>query len=109
MHDEALLPGTTFAKRFLIERQLGHGGMGVVYAATDLRMQREVALKVIARRHASDPAYVVRFEREGQAIAALDHENIVRIYDATTTPEGDWYLVMERLAGDSLRELLDHA
>ncbi|MFO0590470.1 MAG: protein kinase [Polyangiaceae bacterium] len=109
MRDETLLPGTIFAGRFRIESEIGRGGMGVVYAAIDVVTEREVALKVIARKHARVPEFVERFKRECKAVAALSHENIVRLYEANTTQQGDWYLVMERLEGVSLRELLKTA
>ena len=109
MRDETLLPGMVFAGRFRIEAELGRGGMGVVYAVTDVLTERDVALKVIAKRFARDPDFVERFKRECKAVAALAHENIVRLYEANMTPQGDWYLVMERLEGLSLRELLKTA
>lgn len=102
----ALGRGALFAGRFRIESELGRGGMGVVYAAHDERCDREVAVKIIARKLADDPEFVERFERECKAIGALDHENIVRIYDANVTPDGLRYLVMPRLEGMSLRALL---
>src|SRR5437588_65544 len=60
---------------------LGAGGMGEVYRARDLRLDRDVAIKVLPREFAQDPDRLVRFEREAKAVAALAHPNILAIYD----------------------------
>ncbi|HEY1304184.1 MAG TPA: protein kinase [Vicinamibacterales bacterium] len=80
---------------------LGHGGMGEVYSASDSRLGRVVAVKVLAERFAEDPFYRERFEREARAAAALNHPHICTIFDV-----GPNYLVMERLEGETLAEML---
>src|SRR5487761_2126207 len=77
---------------------LGAGGMGEVYRARDPRLARAVALKILRGEVASDPARRARFEREARAVAALNHPNIVAIYDV-----GDGYIVSELVDGEPLR------
>jgi serine/threonine protein kinase/tetratricopeptide (TPR) repeat protein len=81
---------------------LGAGGMGEVYRAKDARLGREVAVKVVPERLASDPDLLSRFEREARAIAALSHPNIVTIHDVGRDREIS-YAVTELLEGDTLR------
>jgi serine/threonine protein kinase len=84
---------------------IGAGGMGEVYRARDSRLGREVALKILPAAFASDSDRVRRFEQEGRAAAALNHPNIVVIYDAGS--EGDvFYVATELLEGETLRERL---
>src|ERR1700722_8263105 len=82
---------------------LGSGGMGVVYRARDPVLHRIVALKMIQPRHValSGDRAKARFAREGQALARLDHQNIVRVYEAEVR-DGPPYLVMECVRGGSL-------
>ena len=84
----------------------GAGGMGEVYRARDTRLDRTVAIKVLPEGIANDPSRLRRFEQESQTIAALNHPNIVAIYDVGVH-EGSPYLVMEYLEGKTLRERLD--
>ena len=84
---------------------IGHGGMGEVYRAHDSRLHRDVAVKILATDFASDPDRVSRFEQEAQATAALNHPNIVAVYDVGTF-EGGAYLVSELLQGETLRATL---
>jgi serine/threonine-protein kinase len=81
---------------------LGQGGMGVVYRARQVHMNRVVALKMI-RRHALDAAARERFRSEAQAVARVDHPNVVRVYDSGEH-EGRPYLAMELVQGGSLKE-----
>ncbi|MBI3362897.1 MAG: serine/threonine protein kinase, partial [Chloroflexi bacterium] len=67
--------------RYEIARELGRGGMAIVYLARDPLMRREVALKVLPREFLHDPTFRARFEREAQAVAALEHPAIVPVYD----------------------------
>ena len=67
---------------YRIECVLGRGGMGVVYAATQLSLNRTVALKVLAAELRDDPVFRERFRREGEIQAAIDHPNIVTVYEA---------------------------
>ena len=83
---------------------LGMGGMGEVYRAHDSRLERDVAIKVVHRTSISDPDRLRRFEQEARAAAALNHPNILAIYDVGTTDEGVPYVVSELLEGSTLRE-----
>ena len=96
--------GATFHGMELLE-VIGQGGMGVVYRARQIELDRVVALKILPPRLAADPEFPRRFNREAQALAALDHSNIVRIHDVGR--EGELYfIVMEYAEGANLRDLL---
>jgi len=85
---------------------LGRGGMGVVYKARQPRLDRFVALKILAREKEKDPRFAERFTREARALARLNHPNIVTVYDFGET-NGLYYLLMEFVDGMSLRQLLE--
>ena len=87
---------------FEILGEIGRGGMGVVYKARQLNLQRDVAFKVLADDLASDAEFVERFFREARAAGSLNHPNIVQVYDAGSTPDGIYYFVMELVTGDTL-------
>lgn len=90
---------------YRIVAPLGSGGMGEVYLAHDARLDREVAVKILPRSFASDPARVTRFQREAKTLASLNHPNILAIHDYGQ--QGDFcYFVAERLEGMTLREHL---
>ncbi len=91
--------------QYRIDRKLGAGGMGEVYAATHLVLGREVALKTLPKNQIRTDSAVARFVREARATAALDHPNIVAIYDVAEH-EGTFYIAMERVDGTSLRDVL---
>jgi len=91
---------------YQIERQIGRGGMAVVYRAFDLRLGRSVALKILAPELASDAAFRERFNREMRAAAAVDHPHIVPVYDAGEA-NGFLFIAMRYVAGQDLRTLLD--
>jgi len=84
---------------------IGAGGMGEVYRARDARLGRDVALKVLSESFARDPERLRRFEQEARAVAALNHPNIVGLYDIGSQ-NGSPYLVSEFLEGQSLRDML---
>jgi serine/threonine protein kinase len=98
------MPGRTFSRYRVLEK-LGAGGMGEVYRAKDTRLDREVAIKVLPADVASDPERLLRFEQEARAASALNHSNILTVYDFGSEG-GTSYLVTELLAGESLRQLL---
>jgi Tol biopolymer transport system component/tRNA A-37 threonylcarbamoyl transferase component Bud32 len=85
---------------------LGQGGMGHVYRARDTRLDREVAVKILPPHLAHDPEFQSRFEREGRAVAALSHPNILAIHDVGVEA-GAAYAVTELLEGDTLRARMD--
>lgn len=90
-----------FVGKYKLLDHLGTGGMSSVYLAEHLLMQRRVAIKVLPRAKVQDASYLARFHREAQAVAALDHRNIVRAYDVDN--DGDvHYLVMEYVEGRDL-------
>ena len=90
---------------FEIESPLGAGGMGEVYRALDIKLNRPVAIKVLPEALASDPERLKRFEQEARAASALDHPNIITIHDITEA-EGIHFIVMQYVEGKTLRELL---
>ena len=90
-----------------IQSMLGAGGMGEVYRARDLRLRREVAIKVLPAFVSFDPNRLRRFEQEATAAAALNHPNILAVFQMGTY-EGAPYLVSELLEGSTLRDLLLH-
>lgn len=86
---------------YYVERELGHGGMGSVYLATDKMLQRRVALKVMLRDYSSDADFVRRFQREAQAAACMNNPYVVQVY--AFGKEGDLpYIAMEFVGGGSL-------
>jgi serine/threonine protein kinase len=108
-----LLTGRTLAGRYLIEAVIGRGGMGAVYRATDERLSRAVAVKVVGAV-TTDPDEHARlrhrFQREARAAAALRHTNVVQVHDFGTDPELDLdFLVMELLHGEDLAARLMRA
>jgi non-specific serine/threonine protein kinase len=92
--------------KYRIERLLGAGGMGAVYSANHLQLQRAVALKAIRGDLVDNPTTGERFRREAVAVARLRHPNIVTVHDFGVSPDVGAYLVMERLEGRSLRQEL---
>ena len=96
--------GDTFA-HFKILRQLGAGGMGVVYLALDTRLGRQVALKVVAPGRLGDDHNGQQLAREAQAASALNHPHIVTIYDIGTA-DGSSFIAMEYVLGQSLAEAI---
>ena len=76
-----MLPPGTKIGVYQVVAALGAGGMGEVYRARDTRLQRDIALKILPRQLSSDPSSLARFEREARQVAALNHPNIVAIFD----------------------------
>ncbi len=91
--------------RYEIIRRLGSGGMADVYLARDIQLGRQVAIKVLYKRYASDDEFVARFRHEAQSAAALNHPHIVSIFDRGEA-EGSYYIAMEYLEGESLKEVI---
>ncbi|MEI7779967.1 MAG: Stk1 family PASTA domain-containing Ser/Thr kinase, partial [Actinomycetes bacterium] len=91
--------------RYRIEARLARGGMATVYRATDLRLDRVVALKIMHASLAEDPGFVARFEREARSAARLSHPHLVSVFDQGT--DGSLvYLVMEYVTGRTVRDVL---
>ena len=97
IHVISLSPGTRLGP-YEILASLGAGGMGEVYRARDTRLGREVALKILPAEVANDPLRRQRFDLEARAVAALNHPNIVAVYDV-----GEGYIVSELVDGEPLR------
>jgi len=97
----------TVAGRYRIESRLGSGGMSTVHLAFDERLERYVAVKLLAEHLAADPAFVSRFQREALAAARLIHPNIVQVFDSGLDEGRDQhYIVMEFIDGQSCAEIL---
>jgi predicted Ser/Thr protein kinase len=94
------------AGRFRIEREIGTGGMGAVYLATHLGLERPVAVKIIKREFAADADVSERFLREARTMAKLRHPNAATIFDAGNLPDGRHYIVMEFVEGETLSQAL---
>lgn len=93
-------------QRYRLEQQIGGGGMGNVFLATDVRLGKQVALKVLKETLADDPTMLVRFERELAICAALKSQHIVQVSDYGITADGHPFYVMEYLHGKTLGQLL---
>src|SRR5271163_2992148 len=100
----ALTPGTKLGP-YDIQSSLGAGGMGEVYRATDTKLGRDVALKVLPAEMARDPQRLMRFQREARAVAALNHPHIVTIFSVEEADEIH-FLTMELVAGQPLDRLI---
>jgi serine/threonine-protein kinase len=93
--------------RYRVERRLGSGGMSTVHLAFDTRLERYVAIKLLAEHLADDPLFVSRFQREAMAAAKLVHPNIVQVFDSgLDAATGQHYIVMEYIEGQSCAEIL---
>lgn len=99
--------GREIEGRYRIVRLLGEGGMGSVFVAEQLRLQKEVALKVVRPEFAGNGEVAARFAREAMATAQFEHPNVVSAIDYGTLPEGGAYFVLQLVSGESLRELID--
>ncbi|WP_437980948.1 serine/threonine-protein kinase [Sorangium sp. So ce117] len=100
------VPGDVLAGKYRIERVLGAGGMGVVFAGWDVVLERRVAVKLLLPEAAALPDAGARFLREARAAAALDGQHIARVLDMGTLGTGAAYMVLEYLTGDDLGQVL---
>ncbi|HEY3136061.1 MAG TPA: protein kinase, partial [Blastocatellia bacterium] len=96
----------TIDNKYRLEQLIGRGGMGAVYEASDLRLNRRVAIKIMLGNMFGDPTALRRFEREAQASARLNHPNIIAVYDYGGIRTDGAYLVMELVRGTTLRSEL---
>ena len=101
----AVAAGQNFGN-FQVVRLLGEGGFGEVYEAENPFLQRRAAIKVLHAGMVQDPELVRRFLNEARAASAIRHPNIIDVFDAGVTPEGEPYILMEFLEGDSLQKIL---
>jgi serine/threonine protein kinase len=100
------LTGTVIDGRYEVGRLLGCGGMGAVYEAMQLRLDRRVAIKILNPVYMHRDDYVTRFMREAKAASRIRHENVVQVLDFGELPSGSVYSVMEFLEGRDLAQLL---
>jgi predicted ATPase/serine/threonine protein kinase len=100
-----LSPGMRFGSYEILER-LGAGGMGEVFRAKDTRLEREVAIKTLSLEYCSQPEALSRFEQEARSAGALNHPNIVTIYELGHV-NGTHYIAMELVSGETVRKLLE--
>ena len=94
------------AERYELEHRLGHGGMATVYLARDLKLDREVAIKLLADNYAGDDEVRKRFSREARLAARLDHPNVVQVFDVGEEDDRP-YIVMEHVDGGTLADRLN--
>ena len=87
--------------RYEMQEPIGRGGMATIYRAVDLRMGRVVAAKILREVYSSDPKFVTRFQREARAASALQHPNIVQVFDYGQSGD-NYYIVMEYVDGSDL-------
>ena len=105
---DALLPaGTVIAQRYEIQEKLGAGGMGVVYRARDLRLERLVALKFLPAALSADTHAKRRFLTEARAAAALQHANVCTVHEIGETETGQLFIAMAFVEGESLRAAIE--
>jgi serine/threonine-protein kinase len=97
---------TVIDDRYKVVRRLGTGGMADVFLVEDQQLGRKVALKLLHRRFAEDPAFVERFRREARSAAGLQHQNIVGVYDRGEY-DGTYYIAMEYLPGRTLKAIIN--
>lgn len=105
-NEETILNPPCEFGRFIVERELGHGGMGGVFLARDKMLDRQVALKVMLKSLGADPQFLERFKREAQAAARLIHPAIAQIYSYDIV-DGQPYIAMEMAGGGSLLRLME--
>ena len=101
------LVGTVIADRYHVIKKLGEGGMGAVYLAEHVKMQRKSAIKVMNPGTAQNADAIARFNREASNASRMNHPNICAIYDFGETSDGLVYLAMEFIEGDSLTKLIE--
>jgi eukaryotic-like serine/threonine-protein kinase len=98
--------GDTLGNRYLLSGLLGTGGMAEVFLAHDRMLDRDLALKVLKEQYAKDERFVRRFQKEARNAAALNHPNVVQIYDQGRAEDGRYYIAMEHMTGGSLEDLI---
>ncbi|MEO8221609.1 MAG: Stk1 family PASTA domain-containing Ser/Thr kinase [Specibacter sp.] len=108
MQDPAADPliGSTVDERYLVLSKVAHGGMSTVYLAKDLRLHRNIALKILHPHLATDAAFIARLQREAQSAASLSHPHVVQIHDHGVGPRHA-YLVFEFIDGYTLRDVIN--
>ena len=103
----AISPGTRLGP-YVVEREIGSGAMGVVFAAIHSHSQQRVALKILPRQFSDDPIATSRFRKEARLAGSLGHPNIVAVLDVGTLQDGSPYMAMEYLSGWTLSSYIKH-
>src|SRR5688572_27362052 len=103
----ASLVGQVVGGRYRVEALLGEGGMGAVYRAEHIQLQKLVALKILHPEMTARPEAVARFEREAIVSARIQHPHVVNATDFGKLEDGAFYLVLEYVSGQSLRQLIE--
>jgi serine/threonine-protein kinase len=98
--------GSVIDGKYRLERLIGRGGMGTVYAARQLQLDRQVAVKLLRHDFTADDRAVARFNREARAAARIEHPNAVRVYDFGAAADGDAFIAMEFVEGVPLRVMM---
>src|ERR1700722_3455156 len=102
----ASLLGKTLSGRYRIDKLIGEGGMGAVYQAEHLHMHKRLAVKVLHPEMSRLPEVVERFEREAMAAGHIEHPNVATASDFGKLPDGSFFLVLEYVEGNTLRDVL---
>lgn len=105
LQDASIAPATIIAG-FKIVKEIGRGSNGVVYLAEQTSLDRQVALKILPDAKAEDPKFVKDFLKEARAVARLNHNNIIQVYDAGVTGNGIYFLAMELVNGKSVENII---
>ena len=98
------LVGSVLGGSYRITRLIGQGGMGAVYEGVQTRLERRVAVKLMARELSSNPEAIARFRREAEVTSQIGHPHIVQVFDFGQAPGGEPYIVMEYLEGEDLEK-----
>jgi serine/threonine protein kinase len=101
-----LAPGTVLADKYVVEREIARGGIGVILIARHVKLEQRVAIKYLQSKVLDNPAIVERFAREARLAAQIRSEHVVRVHDVATHPDLGPYMVMEYLEGSDLGQLL---
>jgi len=100
------LVGELVAERYLVTDLLSVGGMGAVYLASDVRLPQKFAIKVLKQQGAPDPSLIARFRQEAEAVCRINHDRVARVFDFGFMADDRAYIVMEYVAGRTLKDLL---
>ena len=98
-------PTGTVVGGYRVDEIVGRGGMGIVYRATDVLLERLVALKLIAPELAQDPSFRTRFLREVKSVLSINHPNVIPVYNAGEE-DGDLFIAMQYVVGTDLRAMI---
>src|ERR1700690_4194263 len=104
---EGLVPGAILADKYMIEREIGRGGIGVIVAAHHVHLDQRVAIKYLQRKVLGNRTILERFVREARLAAKIKSDHVVRVHDVAADPELGPYIVMEYLEGVALGQMVE--